>query len=378
MSVTEQRPPERAEDVSITEPIDVLVLGTLGGAGGVYQYIQEQRERLDDDVAISTYDLHAPGDGDGPLWLFQTLVLTAWALVCFPFRRRPDVVHVHSSYRFAFYRAAPYILFASLIWRRPVILHVHGSAFDEFVATESRLVAGLQSLVFDACARIVVLSPYWQEVLSMRADEDKLVLLPNAVDPSEYDPQFDADPPRIVFISTLIERKGVPTFVEAIEQLDQSRELFDGTGPDAYRVDIAGAGPLADRVELLSDDHDDVTYLGYVSEANKRELLSEGSIYVLPTHAENLPIAMLEGMAGGNAVVSTPVGGIPDVIGPDNGVLVEPGDPDALADALASLLATPGEVERMGRRNHDLIVEKYTWEAASAQLHQLYEDLARV
>lgn len=203
----------------------------------------------------------------------------------------------------------------------------------------------------------------------MRADEDKLVVLPNAVDADEYDPQFDADPPRIVFVSTLIERKGVPAFVEAVESLAAS-------ATEEFAVDVAGDGPLSDQVEALATRHEEVTYWGYVSEQRKRELLSEGSIYVLPTHAENLPIAMLEGMAGGNAVVATPVGGIPDVVGPENGYLVEPGNPDALADALSSLLSAPRTVESMARRNRDLVAAEYDWTVATDRLVELYEALA--
>jgi glycosyltransferase involved in cell wall biosynthesis len=113
-----------------------------------------------------------------------------------------------------------------------------------------------------------------------------------------------------------------------------------------------------------------------VSESRKHELLSEGSIYVLPTHAENLPIALLEGMAGGNAVVSTPVGGIPNVVGEDQGVLVAPGDVAALADALAGLLEAPDRVERVGRRNRRFVEANHAWDAAVDRLESLYLELA--
>lgn len=369
MSVIERQSPEDRPDAS-AETLDVLVLGTMAGHGGIYHYIQQQRERLGDDVAASTYDVYAPGAGEGLAWLLRTVILTAWAMVRFPFRRRPDVVHAHTSARLSFYRIAPYVLVASLLWRRPVVLHVHGSSFDEFVETDSRAIAALQSLVFAASDRIVVLSPYWREVLSKRVPDEKLVVLPNAVAPGEYDPTFDADPPRIVFVSNLIERKGVPALVEAVEMLDGELE-------GEYRVDVAGLGTLADRVETLAERNDEVSYWGYVSEDRKRELLSEGTIYVLPTHADNQPIALLEGMAGGNAVVATPVGAIPDVLDPDDRILVEPGNPGELADALSSLLSSPEEVERMARRNREQIEREYTWERAAGRLTDLYEDLAR-
>jgi glycosyltransferase involved in cell wall biosynthesis len=359
---------ERADDRAAA-PVDVLVVGTETVHGGITQYIHEQRERLPDSVAVSFYDMHSPPPGSGVRWAVRAAVLMVLAAVRFPFRQRPEVVHVHTSDGFSFYRAAGYVVVASWLWRRPVVVHVHGSSFDEFVADPPLPVAALQSVVFRASARVVVLSEYWHDVLAGRIDPGKLVVLPNAVDPDRYDPQFGAGPPRVVFVSTLIDRKGIPEFLDAVDRL---RSQVDAR----FRVDVAGDGPHADAVAALADRAETVTYHGYVSESRKHELLSEGSIYVLPTHAENLPIALLEGMAGGNAVVSTPVGGIPNVVGEDQGVLVAPGDVAALADALAGLLEAPDRVERMGRRNRRFVEANNAWDGAVDRLESLYLELA--
>jgi glycosyltransferase involved in cell wall biosynthesis len=140
-------------------------------------------------------------------------------------------------------------------------------------------------------------------------------------------------------------------------------------------VTIAGAGPLSETVESLAARHEAVTYRGYVSEAEKRRLLDESTVFVLPTYAEGLPIAMLEGMAGGNAIVSTRVGSIPDVLSDDNGVLVDPGDTEALRAALASLLGDRARTERMARTNRRLIEEQYSWESVGEGLVSLYSHL---
>jgi glycosyltransferase involved in cell wall biosynthesis len=139
-----------------------------------------------------------------------------------------------------------------------------------------------------------------------------------------------------------------------------------------FRVTIAGKGPLSEEVEELASRHQHVTYAGYISEAEKRRLLASGAVFVLPTYAEGLPIAMLEGMAGGNAIVSTAVGSIPEVIGEENGTLVEPGDADGLADALEDMLRSPDRTEQMARRNRELIEEKYSWAEATDQLERAY------
>lgn len=361
---------DRDDGVSRAPPGDatVLLVGTLGG-GGIHRYVEEQCRHLAGHLDVDVYDMYSEPKGSGVAWFVRSLALAALAALRFPFRRRPDVVHVHTSQRYSFVRAAFYALFAAHIWRRPVVLHVHGSAFDDFVETGTspagRLLDRLQSAVFDACDAVVVLSPYWKRTLADDVGDGKLVVLPNAVVPGEYDPSYGGRPPTLVFVSNLVGRKGVAELVGALETL-LAREDLD------FRAHVAGTGPRRGTVEALAAAHDAVEYHGYVSEPDKRALLSAGSVYALPAHAEGLPIAMLEGMAGGNAVVATAVGAIPEVVGPENGLLVEPGDEAALADALAALLADPARAERMGRANRAAVEERYSWAAATESLLALY------
>jgi glycosyltransferase involved in cell wall biosynthesis len=340
----------------------VLLVGTFGG-GGIHRYVEEQRRHLD-DVDVSTYDMQSSPGGEGLAWFLTWLLAGILAALRFPFRAPPDLVHVHTSHRFSFYRASFYVLFAAHVWQRPVLLHIHGSSFDDFLETDDIGVRWLQSIVFAAADRIVVLSDYWREVLSTRVSEGKVQVLPNAVDPSEYEPGFGDDPPHVVFVSNLIDRKGVRELVEALDELT-SEDL-------EFRATIAGKGPLSDVVEELAARTESIEYVGYVSESEKRELLDSGAVFVLPTYAEGLPIAMLEGMAGGNAVVSTAVGSIPEVIGEENGHLIEPGDVEALAGALRAVVTEVDKTERMARRNRELIEEKYSWAEATDQLEQAY------
>ena len=343
---------------------EVLLLGTFGD-GGIHQYVESQRERLADHVRVSTYDMYTDWGGSGPRWFTRSFLRSLLAAARFPFRRPPDVVHVHASQAYSFVRAAFYVLFAAHVWRRPVVLHIHGSSFHEFLDTDSRLLSALQARVFAASDRVIVLSTYWKEVLSTHVPEDRIHVLPNAVETAEFDPQYRPTVPHVVFVSSLIDRKGVTELVEAVDT------LADETDTE-FRVSIGGKGPHAPAVQALADRHPEVEYLGYVSETAKRDLLSRASIYVLPTYAEGLPIAMLEGMAGGNAVVSTPVAAIPEVIGADNGILVEPGDARELATALRTLIEDPERTESMARANRQKIEATYAWDVVVDDLLRIY------
>ncbi|SFR66574.1 glycosyltransferase family 4 protein [Halogeometricum limi] len=347
---------------------DVLLVGPAGTTGGIAQYMREQRRRLPARVSSRIYDVSVPMSESTQDFLVA-MVLAFAQILKFPFRRPPDVVHVHTSHWNSFYQSGVYAVLASTLWRVPVVMHVHGSSFDDFMQTDSKPIRLYQSLVFSQCDTVIVLSDYWRDIVGLRVAEEKITVLPNAVDPGEYDPRYDATPPHLVFISNHLERKGIEEFVEAVDTLMQNGEDCD--------VTIAGSGPLSHLAADLAEKHERVTYEGYVSEERKREMLNDGSVFVLPTYAENLPIALLEAMAGGNALVSTTVGAIPSLIDDDNGVLVEPGDAETLAATLSDLVNDPERLEQMGRTSRERVLETYSWSVATERLDDLYRELAQ-
>lgn len=347
--------------------VELLIVGPASrDTGGVARYLNEQTDRLANDIETQVHDVGTLR-GEGIRWTIQAVVVSLLSAIELPRRDRPDMVHIHSSHGFAFYRASVFVLYAAYIWRCPVVFHVHGSSFDEFVTEASALEAAYQSLVLDATDRVIALSPYWVNVLAERTNREKIVVLPNAVDASAYDPTYPTDSPTLAFISNHVARKGIVDFADVVDRLYERGFEFS--------VTIAGSGPLDHHAKRLAETYDDVTYYGYVPEKQKRALLSESSIYILPTYGEGLPIAMLEGMAGGNAVVSTTVGSIPEVINDANGRLVEPGDVDALTDEIAALLSTPERSSKLAATNREVIEECYDWNVVIDNLDELYHSL---
>ena len=353
------------------KPYSLLIVGPESRVtGGIAHYVNEQRDRLPDEIDREVYDIGTPA-GTG-IWIaIATLLVSVQKMLAFPFRSKPDVAHVHTSDGFAFLRASFYVLFAAYVWRCPVVVHVHGSSFDEFVDANSLAVQALLNRVFAASEAVIVLSEYWKEALGSLVPEEKLVVLPNAVDTSGYEPSYERDRAHVVFVSNHVRRKGIVEFVEAIDRLKSSAEL-------PFDVSIAGSGQLATHAEELAAAYPTVTYHGYVSEREKRALLDRGSIYVLPAYAEGLPIALLEGMAAGNAIISTAVGSIPEVIGDENGILVDARDVDQLQAALTKLISDPERTESMGRANHRLAAEQYSWSTTVERLAELYQTLISV
>jgi glycosyltransferase involved in cell wall biosynthesis len=344
----------------------VLVVGPVGrDTGGIAQYVDDQLSHLD-EYQTETHDI-SPPEGTGLVWLAFTILDAIGSLLTFGTRERPDVVHVHSSYGLSFVRASAYVISARFVLRRPIVLHIHGSSFDDFVATDSRTMAWYQYAIFGLTCRVIVLSAFWEDVIAERVDEGRIRVLPNAIGPDDYDPDTTSSVPHIVVVSNLIERKGIPELLRAISRLQESES-------EPFQATIAGKGPLSDEVAEVATDYDTVEYRGYVSEEEKRAILEAGTIYALPSHAEGLPIGILEGMAAGNAIISTDVGSIPEVIGEKNGRIVSPGEVTELRQAITYLVQNPDVAKDMAARNIAEIDETYSWPAIADQLEAIYDD----
>lgn len=332
--------------------------------GGVSQYLIGQAKQLPDQFEITVHD-NGSREGAGLVWLLQAVFVSLRQALAYTLRSPPDIAHIHTSDGLAFYRASFYVLFTSLVWRRPVILHIHGSSFDEFVTNRTVISELVQRLVFRHADRTIVLSKYWMDIIERETCAEQIHVLPNAVEVDGYDPEFATDPIELVFVSDLIPRKGVLELLGAVEYL-----LTNGY---EFEVTIAGMGELVEEVETFSEQFSEITYRGYVSESDKREILSRGSIYVLPTHAEGLPISLLEGMAGGNAVVTTDVGSIPEVVSCKCGILVAPEDRSQLREALKQLLEDLDDVQSMAEYSRHRVEENYSWSVVAKQLTEIYE-----
>lgn len=354
--------------------LSVTIVGPASGrSGGMAQYVSHQRRHLADRVRVQVHDLPAISPTDCILRLVGSYCVATlrslWGAVRFARLRRTDVVHVHTAQSFEAVRSTFYVLYASLVWQSTVVLHVHGSTYDDFLSTDSRLLAFGQALLFAGSDSIIVLTEYWERQLATRVPWGKLFVLPNAVDSERFTPAPRTDPPELLFLAHLTERKGIDELVTAIERLAGE--------PVQVRIHLAGIGPKAEAVRSLARNHENVTYHGYVSEPKKRRLHERSTVFVLPSRAEGMPITILEAMAGGSAIVSTTVGGIPDFVGASNGILVPPGDPEGLADALMALLEDPDRTLQMAMANRRLVEARYAWNRVGDRLLDHYSELVQ-
>jgi starch synthase len=117
---------------------------------------------------------------------------------------------------------------------------------------------------------------------------------------------------------------------------------------------------------------------GMLAKREVIQLLSHATVFACPSLYEPLGIVNLEAMACGTAVVASRVGGIPEVVADgETGLLVPPGDPVALADALNTVVRDTGRAAAMGQLGRKRAIAEFGWQAIAAQTVALYAEFAR-
>jgi glycosyltransferase involved in cell wall biosynthesis len=168
-----------------------------------------------------------------------------------------------------------------------------------------------------------------------------------------------------VLVARLAPEKDVATLLHAAERVVRER-------PD-FRLEVAGDGPCRGELEALRDRLGlgaGVRFLGAVRDVPG--LLARARLFVLSSATEGISLTLLEAMARGLPVIATAVGGNPEVVAGETGLLVPPGDPDALAGAILSLWAQPATILGMGQAGRRRVEEHFDVRRMVAAYEAMY------
>jgi phenylacetate-CoA ligase len=273
-------------------------------------------------------------------------------------RAHPRIVHVHAASHASFYRKAILLAVARARGCRTVF-HLHGGAFQAF-SRRHRYIVRHTLRRSDA---VLALSDGWADYLRRFAPDARVSVLPNAVPvPGQVD-NSRVEPGRILFLGRLEEAKGVDELIEAVARLLPRFPTL--------KLVLAGQGDLA------REPGGHVVLPGWIDAPRRADELQRAAIFCLPSHAEGLPLALLEAMAAGKPVIATAVGAVPEALADGSGLLVPPRDVAALATALATLLDDPPAAAAMGARARAVVAARYDSAAIGARLAALYRQLDR-
>ena len=232
-------------------------------------------------------------------------------------------------------------LIAALGTRAPLVVTAHGRDVRNIGWLPG--IAAATAFVVRRAATVICVSDYLRRELETKLPDarGKTEVVSSGVDLDRFTVEPAPDgPPRFLCVGALDERKNVVRLAEAFGQLGEGTLTFAGDGP------LRGQLESRDRVRLL----------GRVSHDAVPGLLAETHVLCQPSLIEPLGQALLEGLACGRSVVATRIGGPPEFVPPEAGILVDPLDVAALAAALAqaAALPRPNEAARTAAAAHDV------------------------
>ncbi|MBD0255966.1 MAG: glycosyltransferase family 4 protein [Cytophagales bacterium] len=306
---------------------------------------------------------------------FEKILVTGKAFFQVLFGPTYDVMHIHVASGASFYRKSIFVYLARLL-RKPVILHVHGADFDSFYRASSRSAQSYIRNTFARCDKVLVLSDYWKDFFNRSLPGSRVEVLHNGVYTEVFRSCYTAPAnlSRFLFLGRLGQRKGVYDLLEAIHR------LVNGQGHRGLTFYLAGDGEL-EQVEAIIRKHNlgqNVQLLGWLDEAGKLEWLKRVDTILLPSYNEGLPMSILEAMAAGKIIISSRVGGIPDVVTDgENGFLIEPGDVESLTRHILSVKTDAGDMLRIAANNRRKIENEYNLTRLNQQLFAIYAHLRK-
>ena len=225
---------------------------------------------------------------------------------------------------------------------------------------------GLDKLL-NAARVIVTETDYAEKFLQERFPNcaDRIHRIYNALNLGEFRrADFSSAPPLIVAVGRLIDKKGFADLIQACRLL-MERGI-------SFRCQIFGEGPLEKKLHEQIVELDLQSYVELAGPKPQHEIrsyLAGGTVFVLPSvidsegGMDNLPTVIMEAMATGLPVISTAIGGIPEmVIDNETGLLVSAGDARALADAIENVITNPSLARRLGEKGHKRACELFSIE----------------
>ncbi|MBV8634600.1 MAG: glycosyltransferase family 4 protein [Burkholderiaceae bacterium] len=307
---------------------------------------------------------------------------------------KPDLVHCHNIY----HQLTPSIIGAAKKRNVPVVLTLHD--YKPVCPTYNRLRADatpcsdcldgdFSRVVKNRCAEgslgksvlmyaeavvqramgnyeqvdaFVAPSRFMQDSIARRIPRERVRLLYNGIDPTAIAPHYDDDG-YVLYLGRLVREKGVETLLRA-----------HAAAKGAWRVVIAGTGPLGDALKVK---YDPKVFVGHLSGEALQDTIRRAAAVVVPSEwYENCPMSVIEAMAYGKPVIGSRMGGIPELVDEGKtGFLFEAGNAEQLTTAVEHLMAQPALRRQMGEAARLRVEREFTLERHNAGLMDIYQSV---
>ena len=301
---------------------------------------------------------------------FVSYVSNIWAAVLAYRRLRhrgfePDVIHAH------FFLAGIPAVVLGRLFRKPVVVTEQWSVFlPDDPMTLSPAMQRAARFAYERAAVVMPVSTALRDGIRAIGAEADFRIVPNVVDTGVFHPNGTeparSGPARLIGVGGLYDAKGWEHLLDALALVDRELHL-DLVGDGVLRPDLEARAArlgIADRV----------TFHGWRPKEEVADRLREADLFVITSHYDSNPCAVIEALASGIPVVATAVGGIPEMVRDGMGLLAEPGNPHSIAAAIDAALAQTWDHDAIARVAGD----RYGLARVGADFAAIYDEaLAR-
>lgn len=283
-------------------------------------------------------------------------------------RQKFDVLHAHLGY------AIILGILAGLLSGTPVVATLHNVRSDRWTKLEN-------FMLWIGARRVIAVGKMVLNAHLSQPYNKKMVVVANPVKPVEAISQRERDEirrefsgsmqrPFLISIGRLEPQKAFADLIAAMDIVRRS-------SPEVFLA-LVGGGALKESINKQIDDlglRDHISMLGVRSDVP--HLLAASDFFISSSHWEGMPIAVLEAMSAGLPIIATNVGDVPQVVGDESGILVDPKQPAALAKAITSFLNDPVACKEMGKSARDYVLRNHDVNQWLDLLLEIYRQVAR-
>lgn len=277
------------------------------------------------------------------------------------------IIHFHLSEPGSAIRKLLYFYPAHLL-KKKTIIHFHAFSPETTINGSKQWV---YRYIFCRADKVVVLSDTWKKVVYEAFNNENIEVVYNPcttiVSENNYFKQKN-----ILYAGAINARKGYADMIRAFAKI--AHEYSDWNIVFAGNGEIEEGRALAKELGIVNQ----CKFLGWLNGEQKDKAFKEATIFCLPSYAEGFPMAVLDAWAYGLPVITTPVGGIPDVAKNDENMLVfNPGDVEILADCMQRLITDEILYDKIQKASIDFAENKFSLKEINTQIGNIYNELIK-
>ena len=330
--------------------------------GGIAQCIATYQQTIYSDFRCLTNSC------DGGMVRKTCKLMFSLITLCFilAFHKKIRIVHIHTASYNSFKRSSLFVKVAKAMGRK-VVLHIHGGGFKDYYMKQPRYVRS----VLDKADALITLSTSWKMFFENIALHGNVHIVPNIISKPIYQNVQGDGKFHLLYMGQITKAKGV---FDLVEMIAENKNFYRGK----LILDIGGGMYDADKLSNFVFDNkmDDIVHLhGWLTGKAKTKMFNFADAYILPSYVEGVPISILEAESYGLPILSTNVGGIPNVVDEGkNAFLFRPGDKQEMKIAIDKVMESRELRASMGSHSKKLVHKNYP-SSVEENLIEVYRSL---